>query len=396
EGTLPEDFQAFSSSADNRRVCPADIYDGYRQAFENLNEGMPSVGADGKRRLTHAYLEISTDEGITGRNGPIKSPLIRERILRSLAPILIGLDPFNNEMIWDILYRSSTNSYAGSDLEAISACDNALWDIKAKAAGMPLNRLLGGVTQPSLPAYCNCVGYSYAPEDVIDTVAYVKSQGYKSTKWVAPAGPGEGEAGMQKVENHIRLLREAGGPDFQIMMDCSCSWDYDFTIRMAKRLEKYDLYWIEEPLMPQQIDSYVKLAKHSPIRIALGENLYTRWSFKRYLDRKAADIYQPDPNWCGGLTEALKIMALITSSDMPVALHGAMPPVCVHLASAYPKTTILTSEYLDLVTRVNQYFYQEPIKPEGGAFHLPTMPGLGIELDMEKVQRDWYQDKGSL
>ena len=396
EGEMPDDYRAFASSAASRRVCPADIHIGYRQTTERLQDGMPVAGADGKRRMTHAYLEVITDDGIIGRIGPLKNPFVRERILYSFAPVLIGMDPMNTEMLWDIMYRTVPNGYAGTDMEALSACDNALWDIKAKAAGVPLNRLLGGVTQPSLPAYFNCVGYSYLPEDVVNTVEYLKKLGYTSMKWCAPSGPGEGEAGMQKVVNHIRLLRETAGPDFLIMMDCSCSWDYEFTMEALKRMEKYDLYWLEEPFMPQQVDSYARLVRHSPTRIALGEQLYTRWGFKHFIEKKAAHIYQPDPNWCGGLTEALKIIALITAEDMPVALHGAMPPVCAHLSAIYPKTTILISEYLDMVTRVNQYFYKDTILPVNGAFQIPDVPGIGIELDLSKASREWIQEKSVL
>ena len=396
EGEFPENQKSFATTELNRRVCPTDIYVGYRNTSERLMEGMPVKSEDGKKKLIHPFLEITTDEGVVGRIGPLKNPFVRERILYTYAPILIGMDPLDNEMIWDILHRTLTNGYSGTDMEAISACDNALWDIKAKVAGMSLNKLLGGTTQTTLPAYFNCVGYSYAPDDVVNVVEYLKKQGFKSMKWCSPSGPGGGKEGMQKIENLVRLLRETAGPDFKIMMDCSCSWDYDFTIRMLKRLEKYDLFWLEEPLMPQLVDSYSKLVENSPTRIALGEQLYTRWGFKKFLDKKAANIYQPDPNWCGGLTETLKIIALLASNDMPIALHGAMPPLNVHLSAIYPSTMVITSEYLDLVTQVNEYFYKKMILPENGAFQVPNMPGIGIEIDYNKVSREWIQDKSSL
>ena len=392
EGEFPEGMKVFTSTKESRRVSPTDIHIGYTKAYEQMLNSVPPKKDDGKRHITSCFLEITTDDGIVGRV-PATGPFVRERILQSYAPILMGMDPLDNEMLWDIMYRTNMNGYTGIDVEAISACDTALWDIKAKAAGMSLNKLLGGTTQPELPAYFNCLGYSYEPEVVAETIKDAMNKGFKSTKWVSPAGPGAGEAGMQRIELLIRTIRETAGPDFLIMMDCSCSWDYDFAYRMVRRLEKYDMFWLEEPLLPHAVESYAKLVANSPVKIALGEHLYTRYGFKQFLDKKAAHIYQPDPVWCGGLTETLKIVSMIIGEEMPIAFHGAVPPVCTHLAAIYPKPMILAAEYLDLITPVGQHFYKTKMLPVNGSYQVPTAPGIGIEIDMDKVSREWYQDK---
>jgi L-alanine-DL-glutamate epimerase-like enolase superfamily enzyme len=144
--------------------------------------------------------------------------------------------------------------------------------------------------------------------------------------------------------------------------------------------------------MPKCIDGYAELRKNSPIAISAGENIVTRWSFKEFLDRDALDFYQPDPAWCGGISESLKIMTLVDLHNKRIALHGYCVPVCAQLTSIFTANTCPTSEYLLYITPSAQYFYKHPVIPKDGVLQLPDCAGIGLDIDESKVTHSWFMD----
>ena len=268
-------------------------------------------------------VEISTDKGVKGygNGGPGGGPVVEGHLIK----LLIGEDPFNIERIWDILWRSSMYyGRAGIVINAISGVDLALWDLLGNALGMPVYKLLGGATKERLPSYCT-------GNDLEQHLEF----GFKRLKLAIPHGPADGREGMKKNLALVKRTRELLGPDGDIMLDCWMSWTERYTVEMAEMLEPYRIYWMEECLQPHDYAGFGRLsAQIKSTRIATGEHEYTRYGFRQLLENRSAAIWQPDVNWCGGLTEMRRIGALAAAYDIPVIPHGGGLGEAMHFIMA--------------------------------------------------------------
>ncbi len=371
------------------RVAPTDIHPEYRRQKGHVSvTHVPQP--DGTCRITQTFLEIGTDEGITGVVGPISNPMPPVYILTYLKPILLGQDPWDTERLWDIMYRSCINGRKGENMQAISYVDCALWDIRAKACGLPVWKLLGGRVQRRIRAYANTAGYPQEPEQIAAAVRELKAQGFTAIKWGVSYGPAAGEAGMKKTVDTVRLLRETAGDDMMLMLDAWSSWDVPYTLRIAPRLAEYDLAWIEEPVMADLTDSYAYLNARCPVPISGGEHEYTRWGFKTLLDADACALYQPDPAWSGGISEVQRILGLISAYDRKASIHNSLPGLGAAMSCAHPSSVVPIAEYLMLVGEASQYFLKTPCRPENGWFTPLEVPGLGLDIDETKVTESFY------
>jgi L-rhamnonate dehydratase len=294
---------------------PMSVYQEYK-AHRGLF--MPDGG-----KLGGFTVEISTGKGLAGYgSGGTGGGVVVEQ---HLAKLLMGEDPFNIERIWDILWRSTMYyGRAGVAINAISGVDLALWDLIGKAAGMPVWRLLGGATKPRIPAYCT-------GNDIQQHIEF----GYRRLKLAMPHGPADGREGQKKNAALVKQTREALGPDGDIMLDCWMAWTERYTLEMAEMLEPYRVYWMEECLQPHDYEGFGRLrAQIKSTRIVTGEHEYTRYGFRRLLEHRAAEIWQPDIHWCGGLTELRRIAALAAAYDIPVIPHGGGARDSVHFIQA--------------------------------------------------------------
>ncbi len=254
---------------------------------------------------------VETDKGISGfgTGGP-GAAFVVEKQLRKL---LVGENPFDVERLWDIMWRGTLYyGRKGLAVNAISAVDNALWDIVGKALGQPVHKLLGESQRERVPGYCTGNNIEQAIEF-----------GFKKLKLALPHGPADGEEGFDKNEELVRRARQLLGQDGEIMIDCWMALTESYTETLAERLKPYRVYWLEECLMP---DDYVGMGRlnqavNSTI-MATGEHEYTRYGFEMLARHGAADIWQPDMNWCGGLTELRWIDALARAHQIPVIPHG--------------------------------------------------------------------------
>jgi L-alanine-DL-glutamate epimerase-like enolase superfamily enzyme len=256
-------------------------------------------------------VEIATDKGIKGIGfgGPGCSFVIE----RHLTKLLIGEDPFNVEELWDIMWRS-TMYYGrkGLVIHAISAVDLALWDIIGNALGMPVYKLLGGETKSRIPAYCT-------GNDVEQHIEF----GFKRIKLAVPYGPADGRQGMKKNTELVKQTRESLGPDGDIMLDCWMALTEEYAIEFAAMVEPYRVYWIEECLPPDEYGGFRRLHERiKSTQMATGEHEYTRYGFRLLLEHNAADVWQPDITWCGGLSELRHIGALAAAYNIPVIPHA--------------------------------------------------------------------------
>jgi len=183
-----------------------------------------------------------------------------------------------------------------------------------------------------------------------------------------------------------RAVREAVGPGYPLMFDAFMGWDPTYAADMLRGLEDVEPYWVEEPLPPERVSAFRRLAASSRIRLATGEHAHTRWQIKELLDSGAIGVVQADQDWAGGITEQLHICSLCSAYDVPVVAHGHAVPAALHVAASQSPRTVPMLEYLVRVQERNQFFQRTIHRPESGSIALPTGPGLGIDLDGSKIE----------
>jgi L-rhamnonate dehydratase len=361
---------------------PVDVY-----TSVGTERPMP-LGRDeaGAYRMRSVFVHIETDAGVSGTGGPITDEQAF-LIARSLGPLIVGRDPLATEQLWDIMYRSAVHGRKGLEMLAISAVDCALWDLKGRHFGVPVHVLLGGPVRAAIPAYASALGYSLDLDSVAETVSSFVASGYRATKWFPRRGPMDGKEGMATNEALIAAVRDAAGPDVDIMIDAWMSWDVPYTLAMAERLAPYAPRWIEEPVMPDRHEAYAEITRRIGNRIAVagGEHEYTRWGLQRLMATKAAHVYQPDTYWAGGISELVKIAAIASVYDVQLIPHGHSVNANANLSFALVPTLVPYMEYLVKWNVVHQWFLAHPIVPVDGHITPPTEPGLGMEIDQDKV-----------
>lgn len=336
--------------------------------------------------LRAAYVEIQTDEGISGLWGPVQD-FQYFFVLARLRAFLIGRDPLATELLYDQMIRMDRHGRSGMYMTAVSAVDCALWDLKGKAWGQPVYRLLGGPTRPAVPAYASMLGYSVEPEEAARVAAEYKAQGFGAQKWFFRYGPGDGEAGMAQNLAMATAVREAVGDAYTLMFDAFMGWNLSYAAEMVRRLEAVRPFWMEEPVPPERVTELRKLRELGRVPIATGEHVYTRWQTKELLLAGAVDFLQNDPDWTGGITELTKIAALASAFEVPLVAHGHSLLPALHVAGAQSPAAIPYVEYLYRGQPTKQNFHQVVYAPEQGAVRLPDLPGLGIVLDESKIER---------
>jgi L-alanine-DL-glutamate epimerase-like enolase superfamily enzyme len=370
---------------EERLIRPIDVYPEHRS--ELSRGGGPAKIGDDTYRIQAIFLQVETDEGVSGLGGPFGHE-VASIIDRDFRRLLIGEDPRATERVWDKLYRHAVHGRKGATMMAISAIDCALWDLRGHWAGAPVYRLLGGPVRTTIPAYASALGYSLEPERVRARAAEIVAQGYGATKWFFRDGPTDGRAGIERNVELARTLREAVGPDVDIMLDAWMSWDVPYTIQMAERLVEFAPRWIEEPVLPDKVASYAEIRRRSLVPIAGGEHEYTRWGIKALLDAGAVDVLQPDIYWAGGISEVVKICTLASAYDLPVVPHGHSVPTTAQLIAAQPVTTCPILEYLLKWNEIHQFFLKTPLRPERGVVTVPDGPGMGLALDPAKIEEE--------
>ena len=370
---------------EERLARPIDVYPEYRRA---PMEEMAGQIDDRHLRITAWFVQIETDEGVSGIAGPMNEA-VAFIIDRQLRPILTGKDPAATELLWDQMHRLLVHGRQGEAMMAVSAVDCALWDLKGRWLGQPVHRLLGGPTRQEVPAYASMLGY--AVEDlglVRERALAVQAQGYRAQKWFFRHGPMSGPDGMRKNVEMVRTLRQTLGNDDEIMLDCWQSWDLTYAVRMARRIEEFSPRWLEECAMPDRIDTYRQLRQRTSIPISGAEHEYTRWGFKRFVDADALDVLQPDLYWAGGLSETLKIAAYATVHDLITIPHGHSTPAGIHFSATQSPIHTPYQEYLIKWNEIHQFFLAEPLKPVNGMIQVPETPGMGMELDPQKIEHE--------
>ena len=380
-GTMPTEGRFW----EERLVRPIDVYPEYRARddFEGLPQTAPNA-----MPVEATFVQIETDDGVMGIAGPMPES-VAYFIGCRLRPILLGRDPIAHEMLWDQMHRIMVHGRQGDAMLAISAIDCALWDLKGRWLNQPVYRLLGGPTRPSVPAYASMLGFNVLdPGRVRERAAEYQAMGYTAQKWFFRHGPASGAEGMRKNVELVRTLRETLGEDDDIMLDCWQSMEPTYVIDLAARIAEYRPRWLEECCMPDRIGSYRAIKDKISIPLSGAEHEYTRWGMKRFIDARALDILQPDIYWVGGLSETLKIAAYATVHDLLTIPHGHSTPAGIHFSVTQSPIHTPYQEYLVKWNAIHQHFLSNPVTPLRGQIHAPDVPGLGMDLDMTKVEEE--------
>lgn len=363
------------------QVNPLFIYDDLRPPVYQDKAPQPKSVP-----LSEIYLQIRTGAGLDGLYGPIDRE-VAIVVHEQLRPFLLGKDPLAGEALWDQMYRSNRHSRAGHFLMAISAVDNTLWDLRGRYFESPVYRLLGGPTRSSVEVYGSCLGYSLELPKVIERCLALRNEGYRAQKWFLAYGPGSGPEGMRKNVELVRTLRETLGDSTDLMFDAYSGWDETYALAWAKQVEQYRPRWIEEAAHPEKIDSFVTLRRSASVPVASGEHFYGRWEVEQYLRAGAISVVQADPEWCGGLSELLKICSIASAYDAQVIPHGHSIHAALHVIASQSPMTCPLAEYLILKMQSYYHFEKHPPLPRNARIDLPQLPGFGIELDPAKIEK---------
>lgn len=339
----------------------------------------------GKNRRKVLYLKVHTNEGLTGLYGPIdnEAAMFVDRFFKRN---LIGQDPLAYEAYWDRMFRASRHSRGSHYIMGLSAVDNVLWDLRGRFFGLPVYRLLGG-SRKTVRAYASCLGFSQEPLALRAKARELKQQGYRHQKWfVRDRGPSHGPEGVEEDVKVVRLLREAVGDNVDLMFDAFWKWDLQYALAWTRRAEQYRPRWIEEPFQTANLDAFIELSRETSIPVATGEHFYGRWDVHKFLKADAIMVVQADPEWCGGVSELVKICTLASVHGVNVIPHGHSLHAAMHVVASQPIEVCPLVEYLIQKMRRYYDFEKHQLKPVDGMLELPDRPGFGIELDESKIE----------
>jgi L-alanine-DL-glutamate epimerase-like enolase superfamily enzyme len=340
------------------------------------------------REMTCTLVKISTDSGIVGvgesltRLGPEAARAIVDHILK---PVLIGADPFDVEVLWEEMFSTmrTRGHNKGFMIEAMSGVDIALWDIMGKAANLPVHKLLGGKARGKVEAYASSLLFKPTDELVAEALDLVE-QGYRGIKLKIGQG-------IQKDAHNVREIRKAIGNDIDLMLDANSGFDAHSAIALGRELEPYNVCWFEEPVPPDDLEGYRKVAQALKISVAGGESEFTRYGFRDLITKGKVAVIQPDVARAGGISEVKKIAIVASLYNLPYCPHtGASGAVCVaaslQLAASIPNFQIF--EFMYPPNPLREDILKEPLPPvKDGFIEIPDKPGLGIELDEDKIER---------
>jgi D-galactarolactone cycloisomerase len=368
-----------------------------------LRDATPEGGWSNELRpddCVHTLVAVLTDEGVTGFGSVFTNDKLVQASLKILEPLYLGENALEPERVSEKLSQHMFwLGRGGSITHAISGIDIALWDILGKAAGQPVGRLLGGRYRERVRPYASLL--MDEPGKLRDHLLRIKAQGFRAFKmgW-GPFGRYDstitgGLMGSPRLDEEIvKTAREIIGPDALLMVDAGGSdayWShgYKWALRTAQMLAEYDVYWFEEALHPDALDDYVKLREHAPLPISGGEVLTRRQAFQPWLEAGAFDIVQPDVTKVGGISEERRIAWMAQEHGVRFIPHGWNTAVGLaadlQLASAFPDTDMVEyltgSPFIDEITAGGWHLDADGMLP------IPSVPGLGLTLDLDIVTK---------
>ena len=348
------------------------------------------------------WVRLHTDAGITGIGESYPGTEAHAGALKQLAPYLIGKDPTQIERVWqDLFYRISYQPWGGAEFRMLTAINIAQWDILGKASGMPLYKLLGGKAQEKLMVYNTMNGWPIegmrthdAPEKITE---FLLKRGIKAIKiypydrgpinaFARHGGTFITQAELKQSLEPIQRIRKAAGDEMEIALDLSSKWNLPCSLQIAHSLEPYGILYLEDAMLPDNLEAYATLARETSIPVCISERLATRFRFREMFEQRAVDVVMYDVTWCGGISEAKKISDMADTFKIPTSPHTGGGPVLwfasMHVATTLTNFYIMESVY-HLYHDIFPHFIRDVPAPVDGYVTPPEAPGLGIELREE-------------
>lgn len=346
------------------------------------------------------FLKISTDEGICGWGEATlegKSTVVEEAV-HVFGRMIIGEDPFNIEHLWQVMYRGSF--YRGGPVicSAISGIEQALWDIKGKALGVPVWQLLGGKCRDRIRMYAHITPNVENPsiEEVTKWAKKRVEQGFTALKtpMMTPVRHIDTMARVEKYVEKFAAIRETVGKDVDIAIDFHGRVSPAMAQILCRELERYYPMFVEEPVLPENVDAMVRIAQSTTIPIATGERLFTTWGFREVIEKQAAQVLQPDLSHCGGILQTFKIAAMGMNYYCSVAPHNPLGPIalaaCLQIDACIPNFLVQEHPTMPDGHDLGNVLFEEPFKIVNGYIEVPQKPGLGFEINEDAVKELAY------
>ncbi len=323
-------------------------------------------------------VKIETDAGVTGYG--VGRPGAGEREFRaSFLPRLIGHDPTMTEQIWASLWSPKLSGRRGYETRALSSIDLALWDLKAKLAGLPLYKMLGGFRK-DIPIYI--AGGYYTKDkglkELQEELSSYVALGAKAVKMKIGALP------IKEDLARIKAARAAIGDDVGLLLDANCAYRYYEAIQLAQRAEEYDPFWFEEAVQPDDYEGFTKIAAATSVPLATGENEYTKHGFRDLIATQAIAILNPDARYMGGVTEFMKVAAMAQAHALDIAPHGDQQ-AHLHLLAAIPNARLLEFYPKEVDGMAATVYLHTPSLNPDGTVTVPEVPGIGLDPDEEAL-----------
>ena len=289
-----------------------------------------------------------------------------------MTPLLLGADAARIEELWQRMWWHLHYAGRGGPTSfAISAIDIALWDLKAKRAGLPLWQLLGG-HDPEVAAYAGGIDLFFPLEKLLAQTQSNLDKGFHAIKMKV------GRDNLSEDLARVAAMRDFLGADFPLMVDANMRWRVDQAIRAAQALAEYRLVWLEEPTIPDDPQGHVRIAREGGLPIAAGENLHTLYEFRNLINTGGVDFPEPDVSNCGGITVWMKVAHLAEANNLPVTSHG-VHDLHVHLLAAVPNKSYLEVHGFGL----ERFIANPMVLNDTGHAVAPNRPGHGVEFDWD-------------
>ncbi len=342
------------------------------------------------------FVVVETDDGVSGiGEGSLPAhPRAVAAAVEEYREYVVGEDPARIQHLWQLMYRRPFFRSGAVTLSAMSAIEQALWDIKGKVAGLPVYELLGGRCHDRIKLYAN--GPSGATlEEVADSARSLVERGFTAMKTGidAPVLPVQGDGVFRRAAERAEALRDAVGADVEIAWDAHGRFAPAMSIKLARALEPYNIWFLEEPALPENAKGLAQVARATSIPVATGERLFTKWAFREVLELGAAALLQPDLSHCGGVLEARAIAAMGEVYYCGFAPHNPLGPVntivSAHVAMASPNFVAL--EICLYPPKWTRGLLTEPLQLVDGYLELSETPGWGVELDLDLCRGHPYK-----
>jgi L-alanine-DL-glutamate epimerase-like enolase superfamily enzyme len=295
-------------------------------------------------------------------------------LLEELAPLLVGQDAEGIEALWQRMWWGCHYvGRGGLAAFAIAAADIALWDLRARRARLPLWKILGG-HRPRVKAYAGGIDLQFPLDRLLRQTDDNLGRGFRAIKMKV------GRARLPEDVERVRAMREHLGPDVPLMVDANMRWTADEAIRAARALAAHDVFWVEEPTIPDDVPGHMRVVREGGLPVAAGENLRTIHEFKRLIDAGGVTFPEPDVSNVGGVTPWLKVAHVAEAHNLPVTSHG-VHDLHVHLLAAVPNASYLEVHGFGL-----ERFIAEPLAIRDGLATAPDRPGHGVEFDWKGLE----------